>query len=285
MADLLAGRVASGRISLCWSVWGRKIKLDPLNPGVREGDPLYLQVERRIEDLLLRGLYKAGDRIPPEAELVTALGVSRVTVRAGVARLVERGVLKRRQGSGTFLVRPPEGARLAAGLERLETYTVHAGRLGLKLASSDLAIEASGARAEEAAALEVGEGTPLAKVSRVLLIEGEPAAWMVDVVPESIVGVSVVRERFRPDAMLLDLLVSEGVPVGYSQMSIGAVMAGPDDGIGQKLRLKSASAALTLIQTMYLTSGRPAQWSRDTFLPGKLDLHVVRELFEVRNLP
>jgi GntR family transcriptional regulator len=44
-------------------------------------------------------------------------------------------------------------------------------------------------------------------------------------------------------------------------------------------------AALSLIQTMYLTSGQPVQWSRDTFLPGKLDLHVVRELFEVRNLP
>jgi GntR family transcriptional regulator len=283
--DLLAGCMVSGRIPLRWRVWGRKIKLDPLNPGVRDGDPLYLQVERRIEDLLLRGLYKAGDRIPPEAELVTSLGVSRVTVRAGVARLVERGVLERRQGSGTFLVRLPEGARLAAGLERLETYTVHAARLGLKLASSDLAIQASGATADEAAALEVGEGTPLAKVSRVLLIEGGPAAWMVDVVPESVVGVDVVRERFRPDAMLLDLLVSEGVPIGYSQMSIGAVLVGPEDEIGHQLRLKTQSAALSLIQTMYLTSGHPAQWSHDTFLPGKLDLHVVRELFEVRNLP
>jgi GntR family transcriptional regulator len=275
----------SGRIPLRFRVWGRTIRLDPLNPGVRDGDPLYLQVERRIEDLLLRGLYKAGDRIPPEAELVTSLGVSRVTVRAGVARLVERGVLERRQGSGTFLVRPPEGARLAAGLERLETYTVHAGRLGLRLASSDLTIEASGATADEAAALEVGEGTTLARVSRVLLIEGEPAAWMADVVPESVVAVDVVRERFRPDAMLLDLLVSEGVPVGYSQMSIGAVVVGPGDEIGQKLRLKTPTAALTLIQTMYLTTGHPVQWSRDTFLPGKLDLHVLRELFGVRNLP
>ena len=233
----------------------------------------------------MRGLYKAGDRIPPEAEFVNSLGVSRVTVRAGLARLVERGVLERRQGSGTFLVRPPEGARLAAGLERLETYTVHAGRLGLKLGSSDLAIEASGATADEAATLEVGEGTPLVKVSRVLLIEGEPGAWMVDVVPESIIGVREVRERFRPDAMMLDLLVSEGVPVGYSQMSIGAVVVGPGDMIGQELALETHSAALSLIQTMYLTSGHPAQWSRDTFLPGKLNLHVVRELFEVRNLP
>jgi hypothetical protein len=36
---------------------------------------------------------------------------------------------------------------------------------------------------------------------------------------------------------------------------------------------------------MYLTDGRPVQWSRNTFLPGNLDLRVVRELFGVRNLP
>jgi hypothetical protein len=47
----------------------------------------------------------------------------------------------------------------------------------------------------------------------------------------------------------------------------------------------SPSAALALTQTMYLTDGSPVQWSRDTFLPGHLNLHVVRELFEVRKLP
>lgn len=255
-----------------------------MNSGPWGEDPLYLQVERRIEDLLLRGRYRAGDRVPPEAELVDALGVSRVTVRAGLARLVERGVLERRQGSGTFLLRPPEGSQLQSGLERLETYTVHAGRLGLKLGSRGVEIEAASAAADEAAALEIAEGAPLVRVSRVLLIEGEPAAWMVDAVPEVVVGAGEVSERFRPDAMVLDLLVSEGVPVGYSQMSIAAVTIGPDDGIGDRLGLASPSAALSLIQTMYLTNGRPAQWSRDTFLPGHLDLHVVRELFEVRRL-
>ncbi len=108
---------------------------------------------------------------------------------------------------------------------------------------------------------------------------------MVDVVPEGVVGAGEVGERFRPDAMVLDLLVSEGVPVGYSRMSIGAITIRPEDYVGERLGLASPSAALTLVQTMYLTDGRPAQWSRDTFLPGKLDLHVVRELFEVRNLP
>ena len=254
------------------------------NPGTAYGDPLYLQVERRIEDLVLRGRYKAGDRIPPEVELVGSLGVSRVTVRAGLARLVKRGVLERRQGSGTFLVRPPGGARLAAGLERLETYTVHAERLGLKLGSEELEIRAVPAGPDEAAALEVAEGSSLVRVSRVLLMEGKRAAWMVDVVPEAVIGVEKVRERFRSDAMLLDLLVSGGIPVGFSSMSIEAVLVGPGDEIGVRLGLGEASAALSLTQTMYLTEGRPAQWSRDVFLPGHLNLHVVRELFEIRKL-
>jgi GntR family transcriptional regulator len=147
-----------------------------------------------------------------------------------------------------------------------------------------LRIEATGAEPDEAAALEVPEGSPLVKVSRVLLVDGKRAAWMVDVVPEDVVSVEEVRERFRPDAMVLDLLVSEGVPVGFSQMFIEAVMIGPEDHAGAKLGLEALSAALSLTQTMYLTDGRPVQWSRDTFLPGNLNLHVVRELFEVRNL-
>ncbi len=252
--------------------------------GLTGRDPLYLQVERSMEDLLLRGRYRAGDRIPPEAELVESLGVSRVTVRAGLARLVERGMLERRQGSGTFLMRPPEGARLRPGLERLETYTVHAERLGLELGSEDLRIEAVEAGAEEANALELPVGSALVRVSRVLLVGGGRAAWMVDVVPESLIGVEKMRERFRPEAMVLDLLVSEGVSVGFGQLSIGAALIGPADSIGRRLGLTSPTAALSLTQTMHLTSGRPVQWSRDAFLPEYLDLRVVRELFEVRGL-
>jgi GntR family transcriptional regulator len=83
----------------------------------------------------------------------------------------------------------------------------------------------------------------------------------------------------------LDLLVSEGVPVGFSQKFIEAVMMDPNERLGRTLRLKTPSSALALTQTRYLTDGSPVQWSRDTFLPGHLNLHVVRELFEVRKLP
>ena len=245
---------------------------------------LYVQVERSIEDLLVRGRYRSGDRIPPEAELVESLEVSRSTVRTGLARLVGRGLLEKRQGSGTYLVRPPEGVKLRNGLERLETYTVHAERLGLELDSRGLRIESVGADEEEAAALESTLGVTLTKVSRVLTVNCEPAAWMVDVVPESLVSVEEVRAGFQPDAMLLDLLVSRNVPVSFSKLCIEADLVSPEGEVGSTLGLVAPSAALGLTETMYLADGRPAQWSRNVFLPGNLDLHVVRELFEVRRL-
>lgn len=232
----------------------------------------------------MSGRYRVGDRIPTETELIGKLEVSRATVRAGVARLVERGLLDRRRGSGTFLSRPPEGARLRNGLERLETYTVHAKRLGLELGSRALLVEAVGAGMEEATALDVPQGRSLVRVSRILLVNGEAAAWMVDVVPEALMSAQRVKARYRPDAMLLDLLVSEGVSIGFSKLHIDAEMAHPTEEIGGALGLDSPSAVLSLTETMYLADGSPVQWSRNTFLPGHLDLHVVRELSEVREI-
>ncbi len=243
-----------------------------------------MQAETRIEELLVRRRYRLGDRIPPEAELVDILGVSRATVRAAVTRLVRRGLLERRQGSGTFVVRLPEKSRLHKGLERLETYTVQAERLGLELDSRELRIKAVSANSQEAMTLEVPEGSRLVKISRVLLVAGEPAAWIVDAVTEDIISIEKVRERFRPDAMLLDLLVSEGVPISFSELVIEGTIIDTTHPIGKKLDLASHSAALSLTETMYLTSGRPVQWSRNIFLPQYLDLRLVRELYEVRSL-
>lgn len=258
----------------------KRDRIGPLNKSL-----LYVQAEERIEDLLVSGRYRVGDRIPTETDLMGRLEVSRATVRAGLARLVERGLLERRRGSGTFLSRPPEGVRLRNGLERLETYTVHARRLGLELDSRGLRVERVAAGKQESEALEIPPGSSLTRLSRILLVDGEPAAWMVDVVPEEIISVARVRSRFRPDAMLLDLLVSEGVPIGCSKLNIDAEMAHPSEEMGSALELESSSAVLSLTETMYLTDGHPVQWSRNTFLPGHLDLHVVRELSEVREIP
>lgn len=255
--------------------------------------PLYAQAEKVLEDLLVRRRYRIGDRIPPEADLVTSLGVSRATIRAAVGRLVSRGLLVRRQGSGTFLARLPErsdqpspvGIKLGssvAQLGRLETYASIAERLGLKADSGQLRVEAARATREEADALELPDSGEVTRVSRVLLLDGEAAAWMIDVLPAGVIPAGKVKERLSSHQMVLDLLLDEGIPVAFSEVEVSAALLDPSQPAGRFLGLNQPTAALILTEIMYpdgavSADGRPVQWSRNFFLPGKLSLRLVRD--------
>ena len=53
--------------------------------------PLYVQIEDFIRHEIAIGAWKPGERIPSEAALNTALGVSRMTVRGVLNGLVDDG--------------------------------------------------------------------------------------------------------------------------------------------------------------------------------------------------
>lgn len=75
--------------------------------------PLFL----RLAELLARGIaaghYQAGERLPPESALSLSLSASVGTVRKALALLESRGLLERKQGSGTY-VRGREPAQAAS---------------------------------------------------------------------------------------------------------------------------------------------------------------------------
>jgi GntR family transcriptional repressor for pyruvate dehydrogenase complex len=56
-----------------------------------------------LKSLLLSGEVQAGERLPSEAELATRLGISRNVLREAVRALVHGGVLRTRQGDGTYI--------------------------------------------------------------------------------------------------------------------------------------------------------------------------------------
>src|SRR6266567_7598110 len=61
----------------------------------------------RISDLIKEAQLKPGDRLPAERELAKQLGVSRPSLRSGLRALSSMGVLKSRQGAGTFVADGP----------------------------------------------------------------------------------------------------------------------------------------------------------------------------------
>ena len=65
--------------------------------------PHYQRVKHMIADRIAAGSWTPGDRISSEAELVKALGVSRMTINRALRELTIEGVLTRVQGVGTFV--------------------------------------------------------------------------------------------------------------------------------------------------------------------------------------
>ena len=68
--------------------------------------PLYKQLMQKIRSDIAAGVYPVHSRIPSEQELCETYQVSRVTVRKALAELTQEGLLKRRQGKGTFVEIP-----------------------------------------------------------------------------------------------------------------------------------------------------------------------------------
>lgn len=58
---------------------------------------------RQLEDLILEGVLRSGDQLPPERELAKKLDVSRPSLRAATKELEQRGLLVARQGGGTYV--------------------------------------------------------------------------------------------------------------------------------------------------------------------------------------
>jgi GntR family transcriptional regulator len=67
--------------------------------------PLHAQVEVLIRDMLKDARFRDGELLPPEARMAEQLSVCRNTVRAAISRLVHEGVLERKAGRGTRLMK------------------------------------------------------------------------------------------------------------------------------------------------------------------------------------
>jgi GntR family transcriptional repressor for pyruvate dehydrogenase complex len=64
---------------------------------------LYEQIVRQIEESILKGALKPGDRLPAERELAQRFEVSRTAVREAVKALREKGLVEAFTGRGTFI--------------------------------------------------------------------------------------------------------------------------------------------------------------------------------------
>jgi GntR family transcriptional regulator len=130
------------------------------------GRPLYRQlVDWLRSDIAHRAV---GDRIDSEPQLAERFGVSRFTVTRAIEILVDEGLVRRRQGLGSFVAPPP----LQRAPSYLTSFTEAVEAQG-RTASHRLLYFGAATRSED---LPYAEGSALLGLDRLRLVDGEPTA-------------------------------------------------------------------------------------------------------------
>jgi GntR family transcriptional regulator len=90
-----------------------------LSVGRASGKPLHTQISDVVVGLIERGEISGGERLPPERDIAELFGVSIAPVRQSILDLVNKGLLVRGRGRGTFV----RGSSLNEKISILHSFT------------------------------------------------------------------------------------------------------------------------------------------------------------------
>lgn len=213
-----------------------------------------------------------GTRLPSEPDLAAELGVSRATLREAMRTFEAQGLIRRRQGAGTYVVgKPPI---IESGLEVLESMLTLARRTGLNVGPGPVNIEKMTADLEIARILDIAEGDPLVRVSRTMRADSRPVAYLIDILPEDVLHPDELTHRFN--GSVLDYLLQRGDPLVTSRAEITAINASAE--VARMLEIQRGDVLLQIIAQLYTVSGRVVDYSYSYFLPGYFKFHIVRRV-------
>ncbi len=214
----------------------------------------------------------AGQRLPSEPELAKQLGVSRATLREAMRSFETQGLIRRRQGSGTFVVGKMQA--LDSGLEVLESLETMAKRLGFQVSVSDLNVDPMTADEELAKQFNVSAGDALTRVSRVMRTDNRPVAYLVDILPSSILSSKDLPADFH--GSVLDLLLGRGDPLISSRANVSAIGATAE--VAKAIEIQRGDVLLHFYSQLFDINGKIVDYSLSYFIPGYFHFHIVRRV-------
>jgi GntR family transcriptional regulator len=208
----------------------------------------------RLKEQLLEHLRRLEPGSPIDSERVLAdrYGVARATVRQALQELIFEGRLYRFQGKGTFVARP----KLTQTLH-LTSHTHDMAYSGLVPSSQLLAAEIVEAAGEVGEALGLPPDTPVHKIKRLRLANGEPMA---------IESLFVEQERFADLATRIGAgasfyaLLGEVYAVALSggEETIECILASPS--AARLLATEPRSPMLRLTRRSWDSDRRPVEY-------------------------
>jgi GntR family transcriptional regulator len=219
--------------------------------------PLYHQLAQSIEQAITSGELAPGDRLENELSLTTRLGLSRPTARQAIQELVKKGLLVRKRGVGTQVVRSQFRRD-----ERLSSLNEDLAKAGRVPSTRLLSFSVGPLQADVRDALDAGEVTQgdFVTIRRLRLADDVPLAILTNYLPARF---EIARADVEDGNSLYGHLGTLGVNLKIAHQRISArLMTDEEAGL---LASTPPAACLTVERTAYDDVGQFVELGRHIY--------------------
>ena len=228
--------------------------------------PLYVQLMEELETSIRNGVYKPGDKIMTEAEMAKEYGVSLITVRKAVGSLMEKGLVMRKQGKGTFVTKP----KYSRNMKKLQSFTEMCEQMGVKPGAQVLENRLIMADKKVADRLGIEPGSNVVYISRLRLADGEPVQVEKSYFP--LKYAFLLEEDLNNGSMFECLKEKAGAKVASSEKMIELCRATAEE--AALMDVKKGDYLLFVKSTAYDENGEPMYAGIQLINGGRFSLYV-----------
>lgn len=239
--------------------------------------PLYHQIYLALRRIIREGAFGEDVLLPGEQALAALFAVSRITVKRALNELAADRLVSRHRGRGTLIIGRPTPPVVRSSFDGLLDSLREMGLVTrIELLETS---QATAGAAGVAARMGVAAETPLQRVVRRRLLEGEPLSYLVTYTPQAIAA--RYGERDLADTPFLTLLErADAAPVEAEQW-ITAAAAEPK--VAQALDVDAAAPLLRIERVMRGADGRTVQLIEGYYRPDRFQYHVRDDGFRGRS--
>lgn len=225
--------------------------------------PRYHTIEQSLRARVERAEPHAA--LPSEAELSAEFGVSRMTARAAILRLVADGLVYREKGRGTFV----SGAARYRQADTLLSFSDEVRRQGRHPSSRLVSAGLRSASTEEVAKLRLAEDARVVALRRLRLADEVPVALEHAVFPDRFEA--VLNSDLERDSLHAALSRLGGTPT-FGRSSVHAMPATAED--MRLLGVERHTALLVEDRLILDQAGDPLELTESRYVGGRYALSV-----------
>ncbi|SDS88003.1 DNA-binding transcriptional regulator, GntR family [Friedmanniella luteola] len=218
--------------------------------------PLYHQLAQAIEQAISSGVLAPGDRLENELSLTSRLGLSRPTARQAIQELVKKGLLVRKRGVGTQVVRSQFRRD-----ERLSSLNEDLAQAGRRPATRLLEMSVGDLDGDVREAIDAAEVTEreFTRIRRLRLADDVPLAILTNYLPAHLALDEADLQRRGLYACLRAL----GINLKIAHQRISARLMTEEE--AELLDVETPAACLTVDRIAYDDVGQFVEFGRHVY--------------------